>query len=314
MYSLVIPVYRNQESIPVLLRRLGELYETMERHLEVVFVVDGSPDRSHELLREALPTCPFPSQLLCHSRNFGSFAAIRTGLAAAVGPWYAVMAADLQEPMDLIVAFFHTLREETAEVVVGSRADRDDPAFSKQSARLFWGMYRLLVQREIPAGGVDVFGCNRLVRDTLLRFEEANSSLVGQLFWVGFRRKVLPYRRLPREGGGPSGWTFRRKLRYMMDSIFSFTDLPIALMTAIGVGGILASLVIGIVVLVGWWLELIEVRGYTPIMLVLAFSTSTNLLSAGILGSYLWRTYENTKQRPLAITMLHESFPKETAP
>jgi glycosyltransferase involved in cell wall biosynthesis len=314
MFSLIIPVYRNQDTIPPLLQCLVKLHERLGRQLDVVFVVDGSPDGSHALLREQLSNGPFPAQLVHLSRNFGSFAAIRAGLSVAQGPFFAVMAADLQEPPELIADFFTTLRDESVDVVVGARADRDDPAFSRFSAQAFWALYRLLVQRDMPPGGVDVFACNRAVRDALLQLHEVNTSLIGQLFWVGFRRKALPYKRLPRSGGGRSGWTFRKKVRYLLDSIFAFTDLPVTLMTAVGVGGVVISVLTAAVVFTSWLLGDIPVPGYTPIMLLLVFSTSLQLFSAGILGSYLWRTYENTKGRPPSITMTHEQFPREAPP
>jgi glycosyltransferase involved in cell wall biosynthesis len=311
MFSLVIPVYRNQDTLSPLLASVAQLHEQLGRALDVVFVVDGSPDASYDVLRGELPKQPFAAQLVSLSRNFGSFAAIRAGLAVAPGPYFAVMAADLQEPPELVANFFRALRDEPVDLVVGTREGRDDPAASRYSAQAFWRLYRLLVQRDMPPGGVDVFGCNRAVRDALLQFHEVNTSLVGQLFWVGFRRKAVPYRRRPRAGGGRSAWTVRRKVRYMLDSIFAFTDLPIALMTLLGGGGVLASLVTALVVFTAWLLGAIHVAGYTPIMLMLVLSTSVQLLSAGILGGYLWRTYENTKGRPPSLTMLHEHFPKE---
>ncbi|MCA1684794.1 MAG: glycosyltransferase family 2 protein, partial [Planctomycetia bacterium] len=212
MNSLIIPVYKNEASIPALVGALGELNASLGGDLEVVFVVDGSPDHSASLLRDGLPGAPFRSELVELSRNFGSFAAIRLGLAVARGPYYAVMAADLQEPPELALAFFRCLAGEPVDVVCGHRVGRDDPLTSRLASGLFWGSYRRLVQREIPPGGVDVFACNQAVRDALLKFDETNTSLVGQLFWLGFRRKFVPYQRRPRHGGGKSGWSFRRKL------------------------------------------------------------------------------------------------------
>src|SRR5271167_1020685 len=105
-YSVVIPVYKNEASIPRLIDALVSMNRDLNGRMEAVLVVDGSPDRSFELLREAIATVDFPVQLLAHSRNFGSFPAIRTGLAAARGEFYGVMAADLQEPPELLVQFF----------------------------------------------------------------------------------------------------------------------------------------------------------------------------------------------------------------
>ena len=309
--SLIIPVYRNADTASALVGALQDLTARLRGDLEVVLVVDGSPDDSHGLLAGLLEKAGLRAQLLAHSRNFGSFAAIRTGLAAATGKRFAVMAADLQEPPELVLSFFETLRNGEADLVCGTRRDRDDPSGSKLAAQTFWRLYRLLVQPEVPAGGVDMFGCNLAVRDALLGMEESHSSLIGQLFWLGFRRKEIPYERRARAGSGVSGWTFRKKWKYMLDSVFSFTDLPISLLSAVGFWGIGLSVLVSAAVFIGWMAGWIGVLGYTPIMLMLAFSTSVNLLAAGILGSYVWRTFENTKHRPLSVIMSRRLFNPE---
>jgi glycosyltransferase involved in cell wall biosynthesis len=228
-YSLVIPVYRNEGTIPELLQALENLDAELSGRLEVVFVADGGSGRSAELLVTSLPNCRFQSQLLLHSRNFGSFPAIHSGLAHASGPYFAVMAVDLQEPPELMLDFFHCLESEPIDVTVGTRTGREDPLLSRWSSAVFWALYRRLVQPEMPAGGVDVFACNLQVRNHLLDLGEANSSLVGLLFWLGFRRREIPYQRLLRKHGS-SAWTWSGKLRYLFDSAFSFSDLPIRLL------------------------------------------------------------------------------------
>jgi glycosyltransferase involved in cell wall biosynthesis len=307
VYSLVVPVYRNQESIPELLDAVGDLDRRLGRELEVVFVDDGSPDRSGELLASELPKRGFDSQLLTLSRNFGSFAAIREGLKAAEGPLFAIMAADLQEPPDLVLEFFRALESEPVDVVIGQRTGRDDPATSRWASRLFWGLYRRLVQPEMPPGGVDVFGCNRSVRDRLADLREANSSLVELLFWVGFRRKAVPYHRAPR-ARGRSGWTLSKKLRYFSDSVFGFSDLPIRLLLGAGALGMLASLLFGVVVFAARLLGLIEVPGYSAIVVAISFFAALNMFGLGVIGSYVWRAFENTKGRPGAIVMSKARF------
>jgi len=200
--SIVIPVYRNAESIPDLIAALAAVAQRAAQNFscatEVVFVVDGSPDNCHALLAQALPRAPFASQLLLHSRNFGSFAAIRTGLHAARGEYYSVIAADLQEPPELVLQFLEKLRSGECDVVVGCRENRQDPLSSRFASDLFWKLYKKFVIREIPEKGVDVFGCNRIFRDQLLQLGEANSSLVGLIFWLGFSRGEVMYERRAR--------------------------------------------------------------------------------------------------------------------
>jgi polyisoprenyl-phosphate glycosyltransferase len=307
-YSVVVPVYGNAETIPALVERLDEIARRVSGGLEVVFVVDGSPDGSHDLLRMLLPgERSFSSQLISLSRNFGSFSAVKTGLAAARGDFVAVMAADLQEPASLVEEFFERLETGDFDVAVGVRAGRDDPASSAVAARLFWWLYRRLVQPEIPPGGVDVFACTRAVASHLASLEESHTSLIGLLYWLGYRRVEVPYTRLAR-AAGRSAWSMRKRLRYLQDSIFSFTSLPIALITAVGVIGVVASACYAVVVLVFWATDRIDVQGYTPLMLSILFMASAILIGLGIVGSYVWRTYENSKGRPTSIVMTREEF------
>lgn len=306
-FSVIVPVYKNEGSIPALIERLSAMNDELGGELEAVFVVDGSPDHSYLALKERLRTAGFRSQLASLSRNFGSFAAIRQGLALASGPYFAVMAADLQEPSEVVVEFFRRLATDDVDVIVGERVGRADPVLSSLSSRTFWWAYRTFVQPEVPAGGVDVFGCNLVVRDALLSLHESNSTLIGLLFWLGFRRENVEYERLARTHG-TSGWSFRRKYRYLLDSAFAFTDLPIEVLTGVGAVGVLVSMVLAVIVLVMRLAGRIAVLGYTPLMLLLLLSTSTILFGLGIVGSYVWRTYENSKNRPLYVPLSHETF------
>lgn len=306
-FSIVIPIFRNAQNIGPLLARLGELMSELPNETEVVFVVDGSPDNSYELLANALPNVSFKTQLLQHSRNFGSFAAIRTGLAAATGAAIGVMAADLQEPAHLMVEFQRVLASGAIDVTVGRRASRDDPALASLSSRAFWALYRRSVIRDMPAGGVDVFGCTRAVAQELSRMTEANTSLVAQLYWVGFRRAEIPYSRQAREHG-ESSWTLRKRVRYLLDSVFSFTNLPLDLLLLTGLIGTVVVVLVAILVLAFSLSGAITAPGYAPLMLAILFSTFLMITSIGIVGAYIWRIFENTKGRPTSIVMSHEKW------
>ena len=306
-YSVVVPVYRNAESLPMVVERLEALQSRLESPLEMVFVVDGSPDDSAAVLRRLLPASSLPSQLLLHSRNFGSFAAIRAGMVAARGRYVAAMAADLQEPPELIEDFFAALESGDWDVAVGVRTKREDPWTSRTNARLFWGLYRRLVQHDMPQGGVDIFACTSAVAQQLGEFGEANTSLVGQLFWLGFRRIEIPYRRAERQHG-TSAWSFRKKTAYLLDSIFSFTGLPVDVILALGVLGTVGAFAAAIVVAVAWFAGAIDVPGYTAEMLVLLCATGSILFALGIVGTYVWRAFENTKRRPTSVVMSRETF------
>ena len=308
MFSLIIPVYKNEANIPPLLAAVGKLRDRIADAFEVIFVVDGSPDRSYLVLKEALPATGLNAQLIALSRNFGSLAAIRAGLERARGETMAVMAADLQEPPELIIGMHAALAADEADVVYGERQRRGDPWHTRLASSAFWGAYRRFVAPDIPKGGVDAFGLTAQVRDQILGLTERNSSLVGLLFWIGFRRKGVPYDRADREIG-TSAWTFTKKWKYMQDSIFSFSDLPISLLLILGIGGLTISVLFGLLVLINALFGNIEVPGYAATILVILFFSTLQLLFLGVLGIYLWRVFENTKGRPLHIVMSAQEFP-----
>lgn len=311
-HSLVIPVYRNEAFLPELVGVVEGIAAKVAGCMEVVFVIDGSPDRSEEWLLTHLSACAVPAQLVALSRNFGSFTAIRVGLAQARGEYIAVMAADLQEPPELVTDFFRVLGSGQHDVAVGTRAGRDDPLAGKVASGLFWRIYRALVQPEMPVAGVDMFAVTRKARDALLLLDESHSSLVAQLLWIGFDRAEVPYVRRAR-AHGVSGWTLRKKLHYLFDSIFSFTDIPITILTLIGFAGTFAFMLLGAVLLALRFAGVIEVQGYTAIMVAILFSASLILLGLGIVGNYVWRAYENTKHRPLGIIRAQRDFPGATS-
>lgn len=303
-YSIVIPVYNNEASLPELLVELTEINvrirEELLGGLEVVFVIDGSPDRSYEALQLRLPDFSFPAQIIRHSRNFGSFAGIRTGLTHARGEYFAVMAADLQDPPSAIFDFFKSLTSEPFDVVVGARGKREDPFFTRLFSGIFWSAYRRWVQKEIPEGGIDIFACNKIFCTQLLKLQESNSSLIGLIFWLGFRRKEVTYHRRLRPHG-KSAWTFWRKLTYLSDSIYSFSDLPIRILRGVGAFGLLTSAFFGVLVLLARIQGSVSVPGYAATVLIISFFSALNLFGLGVIGSYIWRAYENTKQRPDAV-------------
>lgn len=307
MYSLIIPLYKNQDSIADLLKAITLLDQQLNNQLEAVFVVDGSPDQSYALLKQSLPKACFRAQLLLLSRNFGSYAAIRTGLEAAQGEFFAVMAADLQEPPELILEFFHALKTEDIDVTLGVRKSRQDPLMQKIPAKLYWYFYKKWVQQDMPHGGIDIFACNLSFRNELLRLNELNSSLIGLVLWLGFKRKLVNYTRLERRHG-KSAWGFRKKIKYAMDSAFAFSDLPIRLLYFLGIAGILLSLILTTIVFLAKLFGVISVPGYATTLITIVFFAALNSTGLGIIGSYVWRAFENTKLRPQSVVMARMEF------
>ena len=306
-FSLIVPVYKNEANLPALLECMMSMSERLDGQLEVIFVVDGSPDNCYSILKRELPKQSFPSQLLLHSRNFGSFAAIRTGMKSIRGKYMAMMAADLQEPPELAIELFRTLERDEADVVVGARDAREDPWLTRIASQLFWWLYKKLVMPELPDGGVDIFGCNQIFREELLTLDESHGSLIGLIYWLGFRRKTVIYERQARQQG-VSAWTLRKKLNYVMDSVFAFSDLPIRILIALGLLGLAVVFAFGVLIVVSKITGSFATPGYAATIITILFFGSLNVIGIGIVGAYVWRTYANTMRRPLAIQMKHHSF------
>ena len=305
--TVVVPVYGNEGSIDELLAALSGIGASMDGSFEAVLVVDGSPDRSFALLHERLPGAGFDSTLIALSRNFGAFAAIRAGLEQARGDVIAVMAADLQEPPELALQFHARLAAGDGDVAFGVRESRQDPALSQLASGLFWRVYRRWVMPDIPKGGVDIFALTSGFRDRLVALREANSSLLAQLFWLGGRRVFVPYQRRAREHG-KSAWTLRKKMRYLSDSVFAFTDLPVRLLIWAGMAGLVIAGLAGVVTALARFAGMVDVPGYAMTMLAILFFGALNSLGLGVVGSYAWRAFENTKQRPLAVVQSFQQF------
>ena len=307
--TVVIPVYGNEGSITPLIAALASIKQQAGVPFEAVFVVDGSPDRSYARLREQLPLAGFDARLIALSRNFGAFSAIRVGLEHARSSIIAVMAADLQEPPALVLNLFKELSTGVTDIAMGVRESREDPGLSKLASEVFWTLYRRFVMPDIPKGGVDIFAVTSDMRDRLIQLKESNTSLLAQLFWLGGRRAFVPYQRLQREHG-KSAWTLKKKLSYLSDSVFAFTDLPVRLLMGIGMLALLAALALSILILAAKFSGLVPVPGYSGTMVTILFFGALNSLGLGVVGAYAWRTFENTKARPLSILQSLEEFPE----
>ena len=299
-YSLVSPVFKNESNIESLFSVLHGLNTSLNEELEVVFVIDGSPDRSLDMITQKVAAANFRFRVIELSRNFGSFAAIDVGIKEARGQYFAVMSADLQEPPELVLQIFNSLEHKDFDVAIGTRISRGDSRVNRFMSAAYWRIYRSLINKEIPSGGVDIFGINKRVQSSLSKMNEANSSLIGLLFWIGFRRVEIPYVRSARLDG-KSAWTMRKKIKYLSNSIFSFTSLPITFLLVFGAIGTLISLLVALYTVFGYFASQTSVEGYTTLAILILLTWTSSLLGIGIVGTYVWRTFENSKNRPNAI-------------
>lgn len=294
--SIVIPVYYNEENLIPLYRDLKEKFiDAVDYDYELVMVNDGSRDRSYEVMQELASQDPH-IKIVSLSRNFGSHAAILCGLEKCTGDCAVVKAADLQEPTELILRMVESWKRGN-NVVLAVRQDREESFGQKLFANTYYWMVRRAALANMPEGGFDVYLLDRKVIRVLLALDEKNSALTGQILWSGFRTEQIPYVRLAREIG-KSRWTLKKKIRLVADTLFSFSTLPITLVTSVGALSFAGALVWAIVVLIFKLSGSIPVSGWTTLFIFNLFSFGMIMMTLGILGAYLWRTFDASRNRP----------------
>jgi dolichol-phosphate mannosyltransferase len=288
--SVVVPVYFNEASLPHLEASLLSLERDLAGdsvELELIFVNDGSLDKSLELLRGVQLRRP-GTIVLNHLSNQGSMEAIKTGLKYVTGNCFTYLAADLQDPPELIVEMVREWSK-GARFVVRTRASRQDPFLTKFFAWLNYRMVRLLIMPTYPEGGFDMAVMDKVFLPHLLRCGH-NKNLAMFAWSLGIPAKILTYHRQEREYG-KSMWTFRKKINYFIDSSVGFSVKPMRLATGIGFCIALGCFLYVGVVVVGKAFGFIDVPGFAALAALLGFLNGCAFIFMGLLGEYIWRIY-----------------------
>jgi len=312
LLSVVVPVYGNAEDLAALHARLSAAAASvLPIECEFVFVDDGSADASFAVLASLAASDP-RVRVLGLSRNFGSNAAIMAGLSQTGGDAVMTLAADLQDPPELMSGFVEAWRG-GAQVVLAARRKREDPLLSRLLASVFNRLFRLLVFPQFPKGGFDLMLLDRVVVDAILAMPEKNSYLFGQVMWVGFKRATILYDRSARQSGR-SGWTVWRKVKYFIDAFTAFSYLPVRAASLLGLllaglGFAYAALVI-VLRLRG---ELVEPRGFSALLVAVLVTAGAQLVVAGLTGEYVWRILEEARPRPPFIVARRINAPARAA-
>ncbi len=294
--SIIIPVYYNEDTLMALYQDMQEKILAKLGDYELVFVDDGSGDNSWNILNEIHAKDPAHVQLLHLSRNFGEHAAILAGLCACTGDCAVTKQADLQEDSTLILEMYESWKKGN-NVVLAIRRSRDESRVKVFFAGLYYLMVRKFVNKDMPAGGCDCYLVDRKVIEVLRLLDEKNSSLTLQVMWAGFRTEKIYFDRKNREVG-KSRWTLAKKVKLVMDSMMSFSDVPIRMMTYIGFLFDLFAIGMLISVLVEYFTKQTPLVGWSSLMCVILFSSGLILSMLGILGEYLWRTLDASRKRP----------------
>lgn len=296
--SIIIPVYYNEDTLMMCYNDLKEKVLTKLESYELILVDDGSGDNSWNVMNE-IAGIDKNTKLLKLSRNFGSHAACLAGLNICTGDCATIKAADLQEPSELILDMLKSW-ECGNKVVLAIREDREDPLSQKLFANLYYWMVRKFALKTMPKSGFDSYLIDRKVIEVLKLLDENNSAVTLQILWAGFKTSEVKYVRKAREIG-TSRWTLAKKVKLVIDSLVSFSFIPLRFMSLVGVLFSAGALIWAIALVVAKLSGSIEVAGWTTLIVLNLFSSGLILLTLGILGEYVWRTLDSSRKRPVFI-------------
>ena len=296
--SIIIPVYYNADTLMLLYEDMKEKILSELGDYEIVMVDDGSGDDSWKVMKE-IRDLDDNVKLVKLSLNVGEHAALLAGLANCSGDCAVTKQADLQEDSELILRLYDKWKEGN-KVVLAVREERDEPAIKKFFANMYYALVRKTIDSKMPKGGFDCYLLDRQAIEVLLRLDEKNSSLSLQVLWIGFKSDNVYFHRKDREVG-KSRWTLSKKIKLVVDSMMSFSYFPIKFMSGLGV--VMAVLAfIWILEVIGEYIFLkTPVQGWSTLMCLVLFSSGMILLMLGVLGEYLWRTLDATRNRPVYI-------------
>ncbi len=297
--SLIVPVYFNEGALADTFAAIRDQVVARHPHrvFEIIFIDDGSQDRSLEVLLQLRAQYPQWVTVIQLTRNFGQLGAIRAGFEHARGQAVVVMSADGQDPPELINEMIREHFENHHEIVLCHRTGRDESRYRIWTSRLFYAFMRRFCFPNMPAGGFDYFLLGRHALQSVLANRESHSFLQGQILWTGYQPKCIGYHRRQRQSG-TSRWTFGKKLTYLIDGVMGYSFLPIRLASLLGVLFSVLGFAYALVIFVLKILGGIPMKGWAPLMMMILILGGIQMLVLGIIGEYVWRTLAQSRQRP----------------
>ena len=262
---------------------------------EIVFVDDGSGDNSWEIMNKIKEK---DENVVCVklSRNFGEHAALLAGLSVCTGDCAVTKQADLQEDSTLLLEMYDSWKKGN-KVVLAIRRSRDESKVKVFFANRYYDLVRKFVNKSMPSGGCDCYLIDRKVIEVVKLLDEKNSSLTLQVMWAGFKTDMVYFDRLDREVG-KSRWTLSKKIKLVADSILSFSYAPLRMMMGVGVIFDILALVVFVCVLVEKFTVGTPVAGWASLMCVMLFGFGLIMLMIGVIGEYVWRSLDASRNRP----------------
>ncbi|PZO28183.1 MAG: glycosyl transferase family 2 [Flavobacteriaceae bacterium] len=295
--SFVIPVFRNQGSIFPTYEKIKNLLIKLNLDYEFIFVNDGSDDNSiFELVN--IHNEDNKVKVLSFSRNFGQVPAIIAGMKEVTGDAAISLSADLQEPIELIESMI-TKWKAGNEIVICHRVDREDSFIANNTSAVFYKLIKIS-NPKMPKGGFDFLLIDKKALIYFNEIDERNRFFQGDILWLGFNTAFIPYNRLKRTIG-KSQWTLSKKMKYFIDGLLNTSYVPIRLMSLIGIIISLLGFIYSFVIAYNRFFNNTPFDGWAPIMILILIIGGLIMLMLGIIGEYVWRTYDETRKRPIYI-------------
>lgn len=302
--SVVVPLLNEQAVLPEFHARLTAVAETLPYAFEILYVDDGSSDRTVEIIRAFRAGDPRVG-LLILSRNFGKEAAMTAGLDVARGDAVILIDADLQDPPELIPDLVQPWAESGADVVYAQRLSRaGEPWHKRLSAAAFYRLMQHVDRARLPPNVGDFRLLSRRAVEGIKQLRERHRFMKGLFAWVGYRQKAVPYNREPRFAGS-SKWNYVALWNFSIEGITGFTTAPLKVATYLGLLVALFAVVFGFKIIYDTLVHGNDVPGYPSLMVVILFLGGVQLVTMGILGEYVGRIFDESKQRPLYLVQDH---------
>lgn len=296
--TFIIPCYHNEDNLPIttqILKRNEKLFDPSVQ-FEYIFIDDGSKDNTYEKLIEHYEDNKETVKVIKLTRNFGAHNAVFAGLHYATGNSIVILAADLQDPPELIPKMFDYWKN-GIKIVIANRKDREESFLQKLQSNTFHSLIRKFAVKDVPKGGFDLILFDQIIKKKIISINEKNSNIHYLITWLGYDYVNIPYVRKKREVG-KSKWTTSKKIKLFIDSFVAFSYLPLRLLSIIGiVVGLIGFLYI-LVLAMYYFLYGSIVQGWSSLMVVILFMGSLQLFGLGIIGEYLWRTLDEVRSRP----------------
>ena len=297
LISLVVPVYNERDMLPLFFDRVLPVLAAVNLRHEIVFVDDGSEDGSAVYIRNEIKRTP-GLRLVKLSRNFGKEAAVTAGLEHARGDAVIVLDADLQDPPEQIPAMIESWQSGADVVLMQRRSRAGETAFKRWSAHLLYRLLNRTSRTDIPVDTGDFRLMSRKAVDAILTLNERNRYMKGLFAWIGLPTRVIQYDREPR-AAGETKWDYPGLVGLALEGLTSFSVSPLRWATVIGLFAASVGALFGLWIVIKAMMLGDATSGYPSLVAIISFLGGIQLLSTGIVGEYVGKTYLETKQRPV---------------